>query len=173
MSKKEKYVVVGLIIFFPILWIVIIFGGCEDARSENKVKWEWVRAKESNRMFQCVACRAEFSEHRHLEEHRCSFISKEDAWKLERLADDIKKYGINYPTEPNEIWGNGDPDPNHVKYFGNSNLSRLCFVQTQLINNQAKLINELVALNAKQHQILGKSDIELFNRVRKLEDPND
>ena len=76
--------------------------------------------------------------------------------------------------EPNvsELWGKGDPDPNHIKYFGNGNLSRLCFVQTQTINRQAKLIAELVNLNAKQHQILGKSDIELFNRVRKLEDPN-
>lgn len=71
-----------------------------------------------------------------------------------------------------KVWGKGDPDPNHIKYFGNGNLSRLCYVQTQTINKQAKLITEFVALNAKQHQILGKSDIDLYSRVRKLEDPN-
>lgn len=72
-----------------------------------------------------------------------------------------------------ELWGNGNPDPNHIKYFGNDNLSRLCYVQTQRINQQAAIINQLVALNAKQHKILGESDIRLFDRVRKLEDPND
>ena len=71
------------------------------------------------------------------------------------------------------VWGQGNPDPNHIEYFGNGNLSRLCYVQTQTINKQARLITELVALNSKQHKILGKSDIELFNRVRKLEDPNE
>lgn len=71
------------------------------------------------------------------------------------------------------VWGNGNPDPNHIKFFGNDNLSRLCYVQTQRINQQAQIINQLVALNSKQHKILGESDIELFNRVRKLEDPNE
>jgi hypothetical protein len=71
-----------------------------------------------------------------------------------------------------KVWGQGDPDPNHIKYFGNDNLSRLCFVQTQTINKQAKLISEFIALNAKQHKIMGEKDIDLYDRVRKLEDPN-
>lgn len=154
---------VGFLICGFIMICIGLLNGCEDSQGEI----------ESNRTFQCVDCKAEFSHYRHLEGHSCSFISKEDAWKLECLAADIKKYGINYPTEPNEVWGNGNPDPNHIKFFGNDNLSRLCYVQTQRINQQAQIINQLVALNSKQHKILGESDIELFNRVRKLEDPNE
>ena len=77
-----------------------------------------------------------------------------------------------YTGDTQKVWGNGDPDPNHIKHFGNDNLSRLCYVQTQAINKQARLIEEFIALNSKQHLKLGNSDIELYNRVRKLEDPN-
>lgn len=53
-----------------------------------------------------------------------------------------------------KVWGQGDPDQNHIKYFGNDNLSRLCYVQTNTINRQGQLIAELAL------------------RIRKLEDPN-
>ena len=89
-------------------------------------------------------------------------FSDEDLTKIVDL-------GVN--VEP-KVWGQGDPDPNHIKYFGNGNLSRLCYVQTQAINRQGQLIRELAALNSKQHLRMGKSIIELFDRIRKLEGPN-
>ncbi len=58
------------------------------------------------------------------------------------------------PATP-PVWGQGNPDPNHIKHFGNGNLSRLCYVQTRTINRQGQFMAELAL------------------RVSKLEDPND
>ena len=73
-------------------------------------------------------------------------------------------------AQKSPVWGQGNPDSNYIENFGNGNLARLCFVQTQRINNQAKLIAELITLNAKQHKIMGEKDIDLYNRIRKLEE---
>lgn len=60
----------------------------------------------------------------------------------------------NQKQSPQKIWGNGDPPAEHQEFFGNDNLSRLCFVQTQTINRQGQALAELTL------------------RVAKLEDPN-
>ncbi|MEE9354785.1 MAG: hypothetical protein V3U75_04270 [Methylococcaceae bacterium] len=57
-----------------------------------------------------------------------------------------------FPEE--KVWGQGDPTAEHQEFFGNGNLSRLCFVQTQTINRQGQALTALAL------------------RVIKLEDPN-
>ena len=57
---------------------------------------------------------------------------------------------------PDKVWGQGDLPDDWQEFFGNENMARLNFVQTQSINNQ------------------GKAIAELAERVRKLEaDPNE
>ena len=41
-------------------------------------------------------------------------------------------------------WGQGDPDEVWQGYFGNSNIARLDFVQTNRINSHGQLIAEMV-----------------------------
>lgn len=155
MKKEERNLIISAIVgVFGTLIIVLIctgFLGCEDSKGEKKTKWEWVAES-----WKCEDCRARFSEHEHFRTHKCSKIfSEETDRKLKRLANDLERYGINYPKEPNEIWGQGEPTAEHQKFFGNGNLSRLCFVQTQTINRQGQALAELAL------------------RVRNLEDPNE
>ena len=148
---------------------VVIFGLCAGAVLTNMIVCDDTQAeKESHFLWICDECDSRFSNIRHRHEHKCYTEERLTAeqWALKQLTKSLSE--PNFP----EVWGNGDPDPNHIKYFGNGNLSRLCYMQTQTINRQGKLIRELVALNSKQHRRLGESDIELYNRVRKLEDPN-
>ena len=75
-------------------------------------------------------------------------------------------------TPETKIWGNGEPPGQWKEYFGNDNTARLNFLQAQIIDRHSKQIAELIKSNSKQHEIMGKSDIDLYKRVRKLEDPN-
>ena len=57
-----------------------------------------------------------------------------------------------------DVWGQGEPPGDWQEFFGNENMARLNWVQTQSINNQ------------------GQAIAELAERVRKLEgqvDPDD
>ena len=54
-----------------------------------------------------------------------------------------------------QTWGNGDLPDEWCGYFGDNNMARLNYVQTNSINTQGQLIAELA------------------ESVRKLEDPND
>jgi hypothetical protein len=149
MMKEEKNLIiiaVAGIAGLLILSLFLVFQGCEDSQGDDEIaalNWE------------CDDCRAQFSEYEHLQTHKCNKLySEETDLKLRLLAEDIERYGINYPKEPNKVWGNGNPTPEHIEFFGNENLSRLCFVQTQTINKQGQALAELTL------------------RVRKLEDPN-
>lgn len=53
------------------------------------------------------------------------------------------------------VWGQGDPPDNWQEFFGNNNVARLDYMQTQAINRQGQALAELV------------------ERVRKLEEPVD
>ncbi len=57
-------------------------------------------------------------------------------------------------TPPTKVYGKGDPSAEWRSYFGNGNMARLNFVQTQTVNG------------------LGQAVAVLAERVRKLEDPN-
>ena len=57
--------------------------------------------------------------------------------------------------EAQQQWGQGDPPLGWQKDFGNSNIARLDFVQTQMLNKHA---NELV---------------QLVDRIKKLEEAQD
>ena len=64
--------------------------------------------------------------------------------------------GCQVEVIPDKVWGQGDLPEDWQEFFGNENMARLNFVQTQSINNQ------------------GKAIAELAERVRKLEaDPNE
>lgn len=66
------------------------------------------------------------------------------------FADEI---AATFTTEPNEpVWGKGDAPTEWQDYFGDDNMARLNYIQTQQINKQ------------------GQSLAELKERVRKLED---
>lgn len=156
MKKEDKRTTAAFVLVILVIFTIIgvtTFFSCEDSRGEKReqgVEYMKFRTK-----WTCEDCRASFSEHEHFRLHKCNKIfSEETDRKLKRLAHDLELYGINYPKEPNKVWGQGDPDPNHIKYFGNNNLSRLCFVQTLIINRQGQLLAELAL------------------RIRKLEDPN-
>lgn len=81
----------------------------------------------------------------------------EDEWRVKRFLEDAERYGINYPNnEPNKpVWGQGEITAEWQSFFGNDNMSRLNFAQTQKFNQ------------------LGQTVAELAHRVRKLEDPNE
>jgi hypothetical protein len=76
--------------------------------------------------------------------------------------------------EERKVWGQGEPPGDYTKWFGNDNMARLNFVQTERLNILSQQIAALAEQNAAQHKILGESDIDLYGRVRKLEimDPN-
>lgn len=73
-----------------------------------------------------------------------------------------------------EQWGQGDPDPLWQGYFGNSNLSRLNFKQTDTINGHAEVINSQAAVLKKLYE----ETVRLADKVHALEarpvyDPNE
>lgn len=69
------------------------------------------------------------------------------------LSITILIYGCQSQQMP--AWGEGDPPIEWQGHFGNDNISRLNFIQTDRLNKQ------------------GQAMAELSKRVRKLEDPND
>lgn len=86
--------------------------------------------------------------------------------------------------EQQKVWGKGEPSEEWLGFFDNSNISRLNYFQTQVIDNQAMLIADLVAkvkgleevtdpnfveLNARQHEKMGETDIRFHKRILALE----
>lgn len=63
--------------------------------------------------------------------------------------------GCNEAQISRKVWGQGDLPDDWQGFFGEDNVSRLDFVQTQTINR------------------MGQAIAELAERVRTLEDPND
>lgn len=67
------------------------------------------------------------------------------------LAFSLVATGCQEPQQ-SKVWGEGELSANWQSFFGNGNLARLNFVQTQALNKQ------------------GQAMAELVERVRKLED---
>ena len=66
-------------------------------------------------------------------------------------------------------WGQGDPPAEWQTMFGNGNLSRLNFVQTDRINKLNADLEALTELNSEQHKKLGETDIMFHGRIEALE----
>ena len=100
--------------------------------------------------------------------------------------------------EEQATWGQGDPPADWQRMFGNDNIARLDFVQTNTINQQqgtlhgtkdpnslgviagmvaledriksvGQLLAEFRTLNAQQHKKLGETDIRFHKRIEGLE----
>ncbi|KKL66275.1 hypothetical protein LCGC14_2146590 [marine sediment metagenome] len=171
--KISIVMILFCIVLFPTI-IAGIIGGCEDSRGEKPLDWickdckaqfplsEHVAFREHVNTDNCRAFRKPTEESGSVDLATAEpndtykvFLSDEDQWKLTRLAEDLEKYGINYPAEPNiPVWGQGNPPDNWQSFFGNENIARLNFVQTQMLNKQEKDM------------------VLLIERVRVLEDAN-
>ena len=82
-------------------------------------------------------------------------------------------FGLLTGCQPEQQWGTGEPPAEYTGFFGNDNMARLNFVQTNKINAIGQQLQALIATNAEQHRILGQSDIDIYQRVIVLEgDPN-
>ena len=60
------------------------------------------------------------------------------------------------------VWGKGDPPANWQKYFGNDNMARLNYIQTQTANKQGQTIAELVERVRKLEEPIDFNDISLY-----------
>ena len=144
--KNDVKITIGfalaLLVTFAIVGVTTFFG-CEDSRAEKESHFLWI----------CDECDSRFSNIRHRNDHKCYAEERltEEQWELKQLTENISEF---VAKEPNNVWGQGDPDPSYIENFGNGNLARLCFVQTQTINNQGQRIAELAL------------------RISQLEDPN-
>ncbi len=101
--------------------------------------------------------------------------------------------------EQQVIWGQGDPPADWQDMFGNDNIARLDFVQTNTINKQqgilygtkdpnslgairaivalesriesiGQLLTEFRTINAQQHRKLGETDIRFHDRLKQSEE---
>ncbi len=80
-------------------------------------------------------------------------------------------------NEERKVWGQGDPTAEWRGYFGNGNLSRLNFVQTEMMNKQRALIFGLDAKDPDGKPVRKRGFIErittlegLAERVKKMEE---
>lgn len=126
MKKDEKRVVAGFILVLLVLFAMVGVSQFFGGEDSRAEKEDWL----------CEDCKAQFP------------FSEFEAYRTHTGTEDCRAF------RPIKLWGQGDPDPNYIKTFGNSNLSRLCFVQTNTINRQGQRIAELAL------------------RISKLEDPN-
>jgi hypothetical protein len=58
-------------------------------------------------------------------------------------------------SQKQPVWGKGDPPADWQANFGNGNLARIVFVQTQTINNQGAAIKDLKARVEKLEEHTG------------------
>ena len=67
---------------------------------------------------------------------------------------------------PQQVWGQGELPADYQTLFGNSNIARLVYVQTQRVNKQIQDVNELAS---RVRFLETENPTELAERVRKLE----
>lgn len=77
--------------------------------------------------------------------------------------------GCQPEQQSTQVWGRGELPAEYLGFFGNDNMARLNFVQTQRINQFNQQIIAFAKENAEQHKIMAQSDIDLYARVRVLE----
>ena len=74
-----------------------------------------------------------------------------------------------------KVWGQGEPPAEYTDFFGNDNMARLNFVQTERFNALNQNLVEFAKENAEQHKMLAEADVYFHERLKVLEavDPND